>query len=106
MTEKSSILLDTNPDDKSQDKTITEQNLDVIPEGEEKKKKKKKKNKKKKNPQEKDDEDEEEKDELQRENIYRKLFDFSSKEITESRFQDNSIFRVIKDWQEKPWKQT
>lgn len=85
-------------------------------EGEEKKKKKRKKNKKKKTGNGEKDEDSDEdtlagkgndKPRAPRENIYKKLFDFSDKEINNSRFQDNeSTFRVLKNWQEKPWKQT
>ena len=37
-------------------------------------------------------------------NPYRNLFDF--KEISKSRFQDNSIFRIINNWEEKEWLQT
>lgn len=37
-------------------------------------------------------------------NPYRNLFDF--KEVTKIRFQDNSIFRVINNWEEKEWYQT
>ncbi len=40
-------------------------------------------------------------------NKWRSLFDFSDKEITNSRFQDNeSVFRVVKNWEDKPWGQT
>ena len=37
-------------------------------------------------------------------NPYRILFDF--KDVSKSRFQDNSIFRVINNWEEKEWFQT
>ena len=37
-------------------------------------------------------------------NPYRNIFDF--KEVTKIRFQDNSIFRVINNWEEKEWYQT
>ena len=37
-------------------------------------------------------------------NPYRNLFDF--KDASKSRFQDNSIFRVINNWEEKEWLQT
>ena len=37
-------------------------------------------------------------------NPYRNLFDF--KDVSKSRFQDNSIFRVINNWEEKEWFQT
>ena len=39
-------------------------------------------------------------------NKYKHLFDFSDKEITNTRFQDNSVFRVLKNWEDKPWNQT
>ena len=37
-------------------------------------------------------------------NPYRKLFDF--KEVSKSRFQDNSILRLINNWEDKEWQQT
>ena len=37
-------------------------------------------------------------------NPYRNLFDF--KDVSKSRFQDNSIFRIINNWEEKEWLQT
>ena len=37
-------------------------------------------------------------------NPYRNLFDF--KDVSTLRFQDNSIFRVINNWEEKEWLQT
>lgn len=73
-------------------------------EGEEKKKKKKKKKKVKKDPNSKnekdDDDDKDEEDNKPRENPYRKLWDFTGKDITKSRFQENSTFRVLKNWKE------
>lgn len=64
----------------------------------EKAKKKKKKNNKRKNK----------KNgkifEIPQTNPYRELFDI--KEFTKSRFQDNSIFRLINNWEEKEWFQT
>ena len=42
--------------------------------------------------------------EIPKDNPYRNLFDF--KEVTKSRFQDNSIFRIINNWEEKEWLQT
>ena len=42
--------------------------------------------------------------EIPQTNPYRSLFDF--KEISKSRFQDNSIFRIINNWEEKEWLQT
>merc|ERR1711957_474451 len=75
-------------------------------EGEEKKKKKRKQKKKKKNTDKDGDSDDGINKNKNRENNYRKLFDFSDKEITKSRFQDNeSTFRVVKNWEEKPWTQ-
>lgn len=74
---------------------------------EEKKKKKKKKKKAKKDLNLKvENENKEEEEEKKRENTWRKLFNFSEKELSNSRFQDNSVFRVLKNWQEGPWNQT
>ena len=42
--------------------------------------------------------------EIPQTNPYRKLFDF--KEFSKSRFQDNSILRLINNWEEKDWFQT
>ena len=42
--------------------------------------------------------------EIPKTNPYRNLFDF--KEISKSRYQDNSIFRLINNWEEKEWSQT
>jgi len=42
--------------------------------------------------------------EIPQTNPYRNLFDF--KEFSKSRFQDNSIFRLINNWEEKDWFQT
>ena len=42
--------------------------------------------------------------EIPQTNPYRSLFDF--KEVSKSRFQDNSIFRLINNWEEKEWLQT
>ena len=61
-------------------------------------KKKKKKNKKKKGK--KNDKI----FEIPQTNPYKQLFDF--KEYSKSRFQDNSIFRLINNWEEKEWFQT
>ncbi len=100
---------------------IVNTNLDNIPkpeveventekqEGEEKKKKKKKKKKAKKDPNsknEKDEEEDEEDDGRPKDNPWRKLFDFGGKEITKSRFQDNTTFRILKNWNEGEWNQT
>lgn len=88
---------------------------------EEQKKKKKKRNRKKKNKDENpdaegedDDEEEEKKKEEEamkklKENKYKAMWDveFANSKLIESRAQDNSIFRVLKSWQEKEgWKQT
>ena len=42
--------------------------------------------------------------EIPKTNPFKNLFDF--KEISKSRFQDNSIFRLINNWEEKKWAQT
>ena len=42
--------------------------------------------------------------EIPKTNPFKNLFDF--KEISKSRFQDNSIFRLINNWEEKEWAQT
>jgi len=42
--------------------------------------------------------------EIPKTNPYRNLFDF--KEISKFRYQDNSIFRLINNWEEKEWSQT
>ena len=90
------------------DEINTESNVEVNDE-----EKKKKKRKKKKKTGEKKDEGEELENEKEvatnlEENInkYRHLFDFSKMELNNSKFQDNSMFRVIKNWEEKPWNQT
>jgi len=79
-------------------------------EPEEEKKKKRKKKKKKAGDKKDTDELEDEKDvatDLEKNiNNYRHIFDFSSCNVNNSRFQDNSMFRVLKNWEEKPWPQT
>jgi len=71
---------------------------------------KKKKKKKKKKPTNGESKIEGEKDVTtnveEKINKYKHLFDFSDKEITNSRFQDNTVFRVLKNWEDKPWNQT
>ena len=42
--------------------------------------------------------------EIPKTNPFKNLFDF--KEVSKSRFQDNSIFRLINNWEEKEWAQT
>ena len=42
--------------------------------------------------------------EIPKTNPFKNLFDF--KQISKSRFQDNSIFRLINNWEEKEWAQT
>ena len=64
----------------------------------EKTQKKKKKHNKKKNKKK------EKIFEIPQSNPYRKLFDF--KEVSKSRFQDNSILRLINNWEDKDWQQT
>ena len=68
-------------------------------EAKEEKKVKKKKNRHKKNKKEKG-----KIFEIPKTNPYKDLFDF--KEVSKLRFQDNSIFRVINNWEEKEWLQT
>jgi hypothetical protein len=79
-------------------------------EPEEEKKKKRKKKKKKAGDKKEGDELEDEKEvstDLEKNfNNFRHLFDFSALNVTDSRFQDNSMFRVLKNWEEKPWPQT
>ena len=65
---------------------------------EEKKKKKKKKHKKHGKGNKPDD--------ANRENPYRSLFNFDPKDVSPSRKQDNSQFRILGSWEEKPWLQT
>lgn len=81
----------------------------------EKKKKKRKKKKKNKENQKEEEESEDEEDGKKKEkenekeqiNKYKAMFDFSQCEINNSRFQDNeSVFRVLKNWQDKEWRQT
>jgi hypothetical protein len=88
---------------------------------EEQKKKKRKRNRKKKNKddnqegenEDEDDEEEKKKEEEElkklKENKYKSFWDteFSNAKIINTRAQDNSIFRVLKNWQEiEGWKQT
>jgi len=83
---------------------------------EQKKKKKKRKKKPKKEEEEEEENDEEEEkgkeeEELKKlkENKYKAFWDieFSNKPLLNTRFQDNSVFRVLKNWEEKEgWKQT
>ena len=61
---------------------------------------KKKKNRHKKNKKEKKSKI----FEIPKTNPYKDLFDF--KDVSKLRFQDNSIFRVINNWEEKEWSQT
>jgi len=67
---------------------------------------KKKKKKKKKHHKKKKKDKEKKLEEGPRENPYRSLFNFDPKEITNSRTQDNSRFRLIGDWKEGDWSQT
>ena len=76
---------------------IMEQKEEKEKEEEKKTKTKKKKNKRKKKKTNKIFE-------VPQTNPYRNLFDF--KDASKSRFQDNSIFRVINNWEEKEWLQT
>lgn len=103
-------IVNTNLDNLPKPESELAENTEKIGEGEEKKKKKKKKKKAKKDPNAKnekeDDDDKEEEDNKPRENPFRKIWDFSGKDITKSRFQDNSTFRVLKNWSEGEWRQT
>ena len=74
---------------------------------EEKKKKKRKKKKKAGAGTELENEKDIDEEVQTKINQYRNCFDFTGKNITNSRFQDNqSVFRVIKNWEDKPWNQT
>lgn len=89
-----------------EDEIKTESVVKVV---DEEKAKKKRKKKKKKASEKKEGEEDFEKDATDLEkniNKYRNIFDFSSLNITDSRFQDNSIFRILKNWEDKPWHQT
>ena len=68
---------------------------EIKPEKEEKAQKKKKKHNKKKPKKI---------FEIPKTNPFKNLFDF--KEISKSRYQDNSVFRLINNWEEKEWSQT
>jgi hypothetical protein len=87
------------------DEIKVESNLDLL---EQEKKKKKKKKKKKPTTGEEGDNEKNIEEEIETKiNQYKNYFDFSGRTITNSRFQDNeSVFRVIKNWQDKPWNQT
>jgi len=88
---------------------ITTDNVVDLIEADKKKKKKKKKKKagdKKDDVEEIGDESKVATDLEKVTNNYRHLFDFSGQNITNSRFQDNSCFRVLKNWEDIPWHQT
>ena len=72
--------------------------LEKEEESKEKTQKKKKKHNKKKNKKK------EKIFEIPITNPYRKFFDF--KEVSKSRYQDNSLLRLINNWEDKPWQQT
>jgi hypothetical protein len=66
------------------------------------KKKKKKKPKNKETDDKKDEEEEEDEDLSKKENKWKSRIDFpSAEEVKKTKFQDNSSFRVIKNWEEK-----
>ncbi len=67
---------------------------------------KKKKKKKKKKINKEQAETEEDKEIEEKENKYKQYFDFSKETITNSRYQDNSMFLVLNNWEDKPWGQT
>jgi hypothetical protein len=81
-------------------KEETKNEIKIEVKEETKDKAKKKKNRHKKNKKEKKGKI----FEIPKTNPYRDLFDF--KEVSKLRFQDNSIFRVINNWEEKEWSQT
>ena len=78
----------------------TKNEINIISKEETKDKAKKKKNRHKKNKKEKKHKI----FEIPKTNPYMDLFNF--KEVSKLRFQDNSIFRVINNWEEKEWSQT
>ena len=90
-------------DEKKKESDDEEDDDDQKKENEEDKKKKKKK---KKHHKKKKKDKEKKLEEGPRENPYRSLFNFDPKEITNSRTQDNSRFRLIGDWKEGDWSQT
>ena len=81
-------------------KEDTKNEINIISKEETKDKAKKKKNRHKKNKKEKKHKI----FEIPKTNPYMGLFNF--KEVSKLRFQDNSIFRVINNWEEKEWSQT
>ena len=83
-------------DDEDEEEDKKEENQE---EGKKKKKKKKHHKKKKKK-------DANKLEDGPRENPYRELFKWDSKELNNSRAQDNSRFRVIGSWKEGEWSQT
>lgn len=95
-------------------KNIQEENISIVNteipttnETVKSKKKRVKKYQKKGNDKDEEQDDDEEEGNKDKINKYKSLFDFSGKEITNSRFQDNeSAFRIIKNWSEKEWNQT
>ena len=84
--------------EKEKEETKNKINIEVKEEA--KDKVKKKKNRHKKNKKEKKDKI----FEIPKTNPYRDLFNF--KDVSKLRFQDNSIFREINNWEEKEWSQT
>ena len=81
-------------------KEETKNKINIEEKEEAKDKAKKKKNRHKKNKKEKKDKI----FEIPKTNPYRDLFNF--KDVSKLRFQDNSIFREINNWEEKEWSQT
>ena len=86
--------------EKEKEKEEPKNEIKIDTKEETKNKAKKKKNRHKKNKNEKKNKI----FEIPKTNPYRDLFDF--KEVSKLRFQDNSIFRVINNWEEKEWLQT
>lgn len=101
--------------DNNQEITLTSeepvivQTTDTIETEAEKAKKKKKKRPKKKTEnkdEETNSDDERNKEKEEKLKYYKSWFNFDLTNLTETRYQDNSVFRVLKDWKETPWKQT
>lgn len=95
--------------------TGVEESGNIVQTLEEKKAKKRTKKYKKKtvekDEKEKEDEDDNEEDDektVTESNAkkFKAFFNFSGNDLTNSRFQDNSSFRVLKNWEDKPWNQT
>lgn len=69
-------------------------------------KKAKKKRKRRRGNKDEDEDDDTEELKKERAHTYRKFFNFKEEDINKSRFQDMSMFRVLHNWEDKPWNQT